>query len=115
MPQPYLDELDKKKLPYVVVQNLLRVAKKLDIIYMTRIQKERFPDPVEYNKLKGVYQIDKSLLKHTKKNVRILHPLPRVDEIKTDLDETENAAYFRQAGNGIPVRQAILALVTGMI
>ena len=82
---------------------------------MTRIQKERFPDPVEYNKLKGVYQIDKSLLDHTKKDVRIMHPLPRVDEIKTDLDDTPNAAYFRQAGNGVPVRQAIIGLVTGAI
>ena len=82
---------------------------------MTRIQKERFPDPVEYNKLKGVYQIDKSLLNHTKKDVKILHPLPRVDEIKKELDDTENAAYFRQAGNGIPVRPAIIALVKGMI
>ncbi len=115
MPKSYLDDLDKKKIPYVIEEDLLKAAKDLDIIYMTRIQKERFPDPVEYNKLKGVYQIDRSLLKHTKKDVRILHPLPRVDEIKQDLDDTEQAAYFRQAGNGIPVRQAIIALVTGMI
>lgn len=115
MPKDYLDDLDKKKIPYVIEEDLLKVARELDIIYMTRIQKERFPDPVEYNKLKGVYQIDKSLLEHTKKDVRIMHPLPRVDEISKDLDEFPQAAYFRQAGNGIPIRQAIIALVTGMI
>jgi aspartate carbamoyltransferase catalytic subunit len=115
MPDSYLDELSKKGVPYVIGEDLNRLAKDLDVIYMTRIQKERFPDPVEYNKLKGVYQIGKSFLQHTKNDVRILHPLPRVDEIKPDLDETPNAAYFRQAGNGIPVRQAIIAKVTGMI
>jgi len=115
IPKGYLDELDQKKIPYIIEDDLLKVAKELDVIYMTRIQKERFPDPVEYNKLKGVYQIDRSLLNHTKKDVRIMHPLPRVDEIKKDLDQTEQAAYFRQAGNGIPVRQAVIALVIGMI
>jgi aspartate carbamoyltransferase catalytic subunit len=115
MPDAYIDNLNKKNISYVVGKDLLEYAKELDVIYMTRIQKERFPDPLEYNKLKGVYQIDKSFLSHTKSDVRIMHPLPRVDEIKKDLDDTPNAAYFRQAGNGIPVRQAIIALVTGMI
>ncbi len=115
MPKSYLEDLKKNNIPYVLEEDLEKVAKDMDIIYMTRIQKERFTDPVEYNKLKGVYQIDASLLKHTKKNVSILHPLPRVDEISTDLDETPNAAYFRQAGNGVPVRQAIIGLVTGKL
>jgi aspartate carbamoyltransferase catalytic subunit len=115
MPKNYLDHLDKNKINYFVGEDLVKVAGDFDIIYMTRIQKERFPDPVEYNKLKGVYRIDKSFLQHTKSDVRIMHPLPRVDEINSDLDDTPNAAYFRQAGNGIPVRQAIIALVTGMI
>ncbi|MCK5139775.1 MAG: aspartate carbamoyltransferase, partial [Thermodesulfovibrionia bacterium] len=66
MPKSYLEDLDKKGIPYVIEKDLLKAAKDLDVIYMTRIQKERFPDPVEYNKLKGVYQIDKSLLNHTK-------------------------------------------------
>ncbi|MBD3164651.1 aspartate carbamoyltransferase [Candidatus Woesearchaeota archaeon] len=115
MPKSYLGDLDNKKIPYIVEQDLMKVAPDLDVIYMTRIQKERFPDPVEYNKLKGVYRIDKSLLGHTKKDVRIMHPLPRVDEINTDLDDFPQAAYFRQAGNGIPVRQAVIALVSGMM
>ena len=115
MPKSYLEDLDKKGIPYVIEEDLLKYAKDFDIIYMTRIQKERFSDPVEYNKLKGVYQIDRTILYHTKKDVRILHSLPRVDEIKKDLDDCEQAAYFRQAGNGIPVRQALIALVTGAI
>jgi aspartate carbamoyltransferase catalytic subunit len=115
MPKYYLEDLKKKGIPFETTQDLEKAAKDLDIIYMTRIQKERFPDPVEYNRLKGCYQIDRSLLKHTKKDVRILHPLPRVDEISQDLDDTKNAAYFRQAGNGIPIRQAIIALTTGAL
>jgi len=115
MPDSYLKDLDRKRVSYVVQEDLNRALPYLDVLYMTRIQKERFPDPVEYNKLKGVYQIDKSVLAHCKKDVRILHPLPRVDEIKKDLDETPQAAYFRQAANGIPVRQALIALVSGKI
>ncbi|MDO8480230.1 MAG: aspartate carbamoyltransferase [Nanoarchaeota archaeon] len=115
MPEYYLADLQKKKVPYVVTGDLDKVAPELDIIYMTRIQKERFPDPVEYNRLKDSYRIDKQLLKRTKKDVRILHPLPRINEISTDLDDTPNAAYFRQAANGVPVRQALIALVTGRL
>jgi aspartate carbamoyltransferase catalytic subunit len=114
IPKYYLEELDSKKVPYSV-ETGLGIAKDLDIIYMTRIQKERFPDPLEYQKLKGVFQIDKTILNNTKKDVRIMHPLPRVDEISKDLDDTPQAAYIRQAGNGIPIRQAILALVTGAL
>jgi aspartate carbamoyltransferase catalytic subunit len=115
MPAPYLEDLSKNNIPYAIEEDLLKAIKDLDILYMTRIQKERFPDPVEYNKLKGIYHLDKSTLAHAKKDVRILHPLPRVDEIHRNLDNTPNAAYFRQAANAIPVRQAILALVTGTI
>jgi len=115
MPDNYIEELKDKKIPYVIEKDLMKVVPELDIIYMTRVQKERFLDQEEYNKLKGVYQIDKTILNHTKKDVIIMHPLPRVDEINSDLDEFKQAAYFRQAGYGIPVRQALIALVTGMI
>ena len=113
MPEYYLADLQKKKIPYVVTADLNKVAPQLDILYMTRIQKERFPDPIEYNRLKDSFHINRQLLKITKKDVRILHPLPRVNEIATDLDDTPNAAYFRQAANGVPIRQALIALVTG--
>ena len=82
---------------------------------LARIQKERFPDQLEYEKYKGVYKITKATLKGAKSSLKILHPLPRVGEIDPEVDSTPHAAYFEQAGNGIPVRKAILALVLGKI
>ena len=82
---------------------------------MTRIQKERFPDVEEYEKVKNLYILKKSMLKNVKLNLKILHPLPRVNEIATDVDSTPYAYYFEQAGNGIPIRQALLALIQGVI
>jgi len=115
MPDSYLEELTKKKIKYVEVQDLLKVSKKLDVLYVTRIQKERFPDPLEYEKYKHVYKLDKSLLKYIKPGLKIMHPLPRVGEISPELDNTPHAVYFQQAGNGVPVRKALLALVLGKI
>jgi|TARA_Y100000310_G_scaffold93932_1_gene91548 aspartate carbamoyltransferase catalytic subunit len=115
MPQTYLDELKEKKIKFYTTPNLLKVSKKLDVLYVTRIQKERFPDPVEYEKYKGIYKLDASLLPNIKKNLKIMHPLPRVGEIDPSLDETEHAIYFEQAANGIPVRKALLALVLGKV
>jgi len=113
MPQKYLDELKEKKIKFYETSNLTKYSKKLDILYSTRIQQERFPDPVEYKKYKGVYKLNKSLLPHIKKDLKIMHPLPRVDEIDKSMDETEHAIYFEQAANGIPIRKALLALLLG--
>lgn len=110
-----LDELKQKNIDYVETPNLFKVSSELDILYVTRIQQERFPDPLEYEKYKNVYRLDMSLLKHIKKDLKIMHPLPRVGEISPELDETEHAVYLQQAGNGVPVRQALLALVLGKI
>lgn len=115
MPDSYLDELKQKGLKYVEVQDLLKVSKELDVLYVTRIQQERFPDPLEYEKYKHAYKLDKSLLKHIKADLKIMHPLPRVGEISPELDDTPHAVYFEQAGNGVPVRKALLALVLGKI
>lgn len=115
MPKTYLDELKEKGINFVVEPNLLKVSKKLDVLYATRIQKERFLDPVEYEKYKGVYKLDISFLEHVKKELKIMHPLPRVDEIDKALDDTKHAVYFEQAANGIHVRKALLALVLGKI
>ena len=76
---------------------------------MTRVQKERFADPIEYEKVKNVYILRGKMLENTKSNVRILHPLPRVNEIHTDVDKNEKAYYFEQALNGIFTREAIIA------
>ena len=113
IPENYLDELFRKKIKYFKTSDLNRFSKDLDVLYVTRIQKERFPDPLEYEKFKGVYRIDDAFLQHVKKDMKIMHPLPRVDEIDKSVDATQHAAYFEQAANGIPVRKALLALVLG--
>lgn len=115
IPDEYIGELKKKKIKFEHVKDINKAISKLDVLYMTRIQKERFPDPLEYNRLKGVYQIGLDTLKNAKKELKIMHPLPRVDEIKPELDKTSHAVYFQQAGNGIHVRKALLALVLGEI
>jgi len=99
----------------ISIEDSLSKLKDVDVLYVTRIQKERFPDPEEYKKVAGSYKIDKSLLKKAKKSMTIMHPLPRVDEISPDLDSTPNAAYFRQTFNGVPVRMALLSLVLGVV
>lgn len=86
---------------------------KVDVVYVTRIQKERFPDAAEYAKVKGTYKIDLNLLKDAKKGLIILHPLPRVDEISPEVDATPHARYFQQVWNGIVTRMALLALILG--
>ena len=87
------------------------ILSKLDIIYVTRIQKERFPDMQEYEKVKGTYTIDRSVLERAKSNVSIMHPMPRMDEISHSVDSTDNAIYFKQAAYGRELRVALLALV----
>ena len=115
MPDSYLEELGKKGIKCREETDLMKAVGKLDILYATRIQKERFPDPFEYKKYAGIYKLDRSILPHVKPSLKIMHPLPRVDEINPELDETSHALYFEQAGNGIPVRQAMLSLVLGRI
>ena len=89
------------------------VIKEVDVLYVTRIQKERFPDPEEYEKVKGAYKVDLKLLTGCKKDLIILHPLPRVYEVDPELDNTRHAKYFIQTYYGIPVRMAILASILG--
>lgn len=115
MPESYTDELFQKKIKYFKTADLNRFAKEIDILYVTRIQKERFPDPLEYEKFKGIYKIDEQFLQNVKKDLKIMHPLPRVGEIDKAVDSTSHAAYFGQAANGIPVRKALLAMVLGKL
>jgi aspartate carbamoyltransferase catalytic subunit len=105
----------KNKIPIAEGSNLDKVIPQVDVLYVTRIQKERFPDPAEYAKVKGVYRIDLDSLKNAKKDLIILHPLPRVDEIAPEVDGTIQARYFQQVWNGIVVRMALLALVLGAV
>ncbi|MAG15945.1 aspartate carbamoyltransferase [Candidatus Woesearchaeota archaeon] len=115
MPEKYLQELIKKGIKYRQEEDLLKVSKELDVLYVTRIQKERFVSPEEYAKVKGIYKLDKSLAQHIKEDAKILHPLPRVDEMNPELDELPQSIYFQQAHNGIPVRMALLGLVLGKL
>ncbi|MDD5040469.1 MAG: aspartate carbamoyltransferase [Patescibacteria group bacterium] len=115
MPNHVMHELKKMKAKFTIHQHPEKIMPKLDIFYATRIQKERFPDPVEYEKVKDVYIITNKLLTKVKKNFRILHPLPRVNEINYEVDTTPYAYYFQQANNGLYVREALLALTLGKI
>ena len=97
----------------VLTDNLTDAIPSADVIYVTRIQKERFPDPSEYNKVAGMYRINNEMLREAKKDLIVMHPLPRVDEIALEVDSTPHAKYFEQAFNGIPVRMALLYLILG--
>jgi aspartate carbamoyltransferase catalytic subunit len=105
----------QNKIPVTESSNLETVIPQIDVLYVTRIQKERFPDPAEYAKVKGVYKIDLKTLSNAKKDLIILHPLPRVDEIASEVDNTPQARYFQQVWNGIVIRMALLALVLGAV
>jgi len=106
--------IKEKKLEYIQYTELDEVIPKVDILYMTRIQKERFADPMEYEKIKNSYILKNDMLHKTKSNLKILHPLPRVNEIDEDVDDNKRAYYFQQALNGVYVRQALLTLILGL-
>jgi aspartate carbamoyltransferase catalytic subunit len=101
----------KKKLDFTESTNIDEHIDELDVLYITRIQKERFPDEEEYLKVKGSYVVGLDLLKQMKDDSIILHPLPRIDEISTDIDNTKNAKYFEQAEYGKHIRAALLGLI----
>jgi aspartate carbamoyltransferase catalytic subunit len=105
----------KGKIPVNEDARLDDVISQIDVLYVTRIQKERFPDQAEYAKVKGAYRIDLKTLKNAKQDMIILHPLPRVDEIAPEVDSTPQAKYFQQVGNGLVVRMALLSLVLGAV
>ena len=113
MPEEITADLRSRGAEIEETDDLKKALSVSDIVYVTRIQRERFEDPAEYEKLKGLYIINRALIDQAKKGITILHPLPRVDEISTDVDDYEGAAYFRQAHNGLYVRMALLSLVTG--
>ncbi|MEM2542838.1 MAG: aspartate carbamoyltransferase [Candidatus Korarchaeum sp.] len=108
--KPRQELLDSLKVPWEFAE-LKEVIPELDVLYVTRVQKERFPDPSEYERVKGSYRVDSSILKDVKETLMILHPLPRVDEISLDVDSTPHAYYFKQAANGVPLRMALLSEV----
>lgn len=110
MPDYICEQLDAHGIEYQLAASIEEVVPELDILYMTRVQKERF-DETEFQHLKSKYKLDASMLEGAKPNLKVLHPLPRIDEIATDVDATPHAYYFQQAQNGVFARQALLALV----
>jgi aspartate carbamoyltransferase catalytic subunit len=114
MPDEYKMFLDSKGIKYEEHTNLKENIQDSDIVYMTRVQRERFADPLEYEKVKNVYILKNKMLKDTKENLKILHPLPRVNEINEDVDDNPKAYYFPQALNGVFTRQAIMAKILGL-
>ena len=113
MPPEVISHLEKRNANFEVREDVSEVIGDADVLYVTRIQKERFPDIEEYNKVAGAFRIDAASLEGAKKKMIIMHPLPRVDEIHPDVDGTKHARYFQQAFYGVPVRMALLALVLG--
>jgi aspartate carbamoyltransferase catalytic subunit len=114
MPEEFKLYLENMGLKYYEHLDFTDIISRADIIYMTRVQKERFSDPIEYEKVKNVYVLKNAMLSNTKPNMRILHPLPRVNEIHTDVDTNPKAYYFEQALNGVYTRQAILCSLLGI-
>lgn len=114
MPQELKWFLDEKSISYSEYAQLDDVLADTDILYMTRVQRERFSDPMEYELVKNAYVLRKEMLDNARDNMKILHPLPRVNEIETSIDETDKAYYFEQMLNGVYIRQAIIASILGL-
>jgi aspartate carbamoyltransferase catalytic subunit len=108
-------KIKENKLDYFQYTDMNEVIPQVDILYMTRIQKERFSDPIEYEKVKNAYILRDEMLKGAKSSMRVLHPLPRVNEIEKEVDPNPMAYYFQQAQNGVYVRQALLASILGVV
>lgn len=115
LPEEYLRYCRECHLEYEITSDFTpEVIAQADILYMTRVQRERFTDPAEYERVKDVYILRRAMLEKAKQNLKILHPLPRVHEIATDVDSHPAAYYFEQAQNGLYVRESILCEVLGL-
>lgn len=114
MPATYKLYLDKVGISYTESKDLSEFLKEADIVYMTRVQQERFTDPIEYERVKNAYILKRDMLEGTKKSMKVLHPLPRVNEIHPDVDVSPHAYYFDQARNGVFVRMAIISSILGV-
>jgi aspartate carbamoyltransferase len=113
MPREVMNEVGERGIPQVEFETLEKALPETDVLYVTRVQKERFEDPAEYEKVKGAYVIDPEIMKAAKQEMIVMHPLPRVGEISVDFDDDPRAAYFRQMEYGLYVRMALLAMVLG--
>ena len=115
MPEQYRAFCKENGIEYHEYEDMNRILNETDILYMTRVQQERFTDPVEYEKVRNTYSLHNSMLEGTKDNLRILHPLPRITEIAEDVDDNPKAYYFEQAKNGVYARQAVICSILGLV
>ena len=111
LPDKYKNYLKERGIEFKEFTNLDEILDKIDVLYVTRVQKERFKSKKEYEKLKDFYKIDKTILDKIKDKAIIMHPLPRVSEISTEVDNDKRAAYFRQAKNGLYIRMVLLRMI----
>lgn len=114
LPSSVKMHIKEKNLTYHQYTDMEEVIPGADVLYMTRIQRERFSDPLEYERIKNSYNLHHEMIANTKENFRVLHPLPRVNEIDINVDASPKAYYFEQALNGVYVRQALMALILGL-
>jgi aspartate carbamoyltransferase len=113
MPKEVMDEVAAKGIPQAEFDSLDKVLPETDVLYVTRVQKERFENPTDYEKVAGAFVIDPEVMKAAKQEMIVMHPLPRVGEISPNFDDDPRAAYFRQMEYGLYVRMALLAMVLG--
>lgn len=111
LPRAVKQHIKDHNLEYFQYNDMMEVMDKVDILYMTRIQRERFQDQLEYERVKNIFVLSNNMLENSKPNLRILHPLPRVNEISKDVDSNPKAYYFEQALNGVYVRQALISTI----
>lgn len=113
MPEEYKEQLREKGIQFEESENLEEGIEDMDIVYMTRVQRERFTDAIEYERVKNIYSLRRDMVESAKPNMKILHPLPRINEIHHDVDSSDHAYYFEQAGNGVYTRMAIITMLLG--
>lgn len=114
LPSSVKMHIKERNLAYHQYTEMTEVIPQVDVLYMTRIQRERFSDPLEYERNKNSFNLNHDMITHTKENFRVLHPLPRVSEIDINVDASPKAYYFEQALNGVYVRQALMSLILGV-
>jgi aspartate carbamoyltransferase catalytic subunit len=115
LPERRREELDDVRCEWSETDDMLEAVRELDVLYVTRIQQERFGDPLEFERVRNAYQVDATIVEVAKKGMIVMHPLPRVNEIHPSLDASPQAAYFEQARNGVTVRKALLAMLMGAV
>ena len=113
MPEDVLSTVRAAGRPYSVTEDVHEIIGEVDVLYVTRVQKERFSEMAQYERLKDQYVVDEELMKRAKERMIVMHPLPRVNEISYNVDDDPRAAYFRQMRNGMYIRMALLAAVLG--